>query len=219
MNTGLDELNDEQFRAIRFDVVSRLTDDLAHEIKNPLNAIVINLEVLRARVKRGDGGAALERADVIEQEARKLHLLIDRLLHLVRPETDDASPALDQVLDEILPLVEAQVRLARNSFRSDCVAAVLVAVPRVVLRFALLEAMSAVHERLGDGAGEFTVDCVAAEGAITVRVDSRLAADRDGPAPAPRLVHMAGALLRPFGGTVHADGTGITLVLPRTASV
>ena len=33
--------------ASRYALLSRLADDLAHEIKNPLHSMVINLEVLR----------------------------------------------------------------------------------------------------------------------------------------------------------------------------
>jgi signal transduction histidine kinase len=117
------ELTDEQLRALRFELVSRLADDIAHEIKNPLNSIVINLEVLRVRIGRQDTDAALERAGVIEHEARRLHALVDRLLQLLRPERDPAtSLALDQLFDELLPLVEARVRMARNEFRQDCTA-------------------------------------------------------------------------------------------------
>src|SRR5690606_31396497 len=91
VDSGTTSLNDEQSRAIRYDLVSRLADDLAHEIRNPLNAIVINLEVLRGRVQRGDTAAALERIAVVEQETRRLHLIVDRLLQLLRPERDDGA--------------------------------------------------------------------------------------------------------------------------------
>jgi signal transduction histidine kinase len=215
------DLNDEQFRANRFEMVSRLADDLAHEIRNPLNAIVINLEVLRARVRRGDAGAALERADVIEAEARRLHQLVDRLLQLLRPDREDAaSLALDQALDELLPLIEAQVRLARNEFTADCAAALFVAVRRDVLKFALLNVMTAVHERLGEAGGEFRFECVARSDHIrlSVRDVHRVGGGRDGRAVA-HAAALAAALLAPGGGTVSADDAGVIIVLPRAASI
>jgi branched-chain amino acid aminotransferase len=61
VESELSRISEEQFRANRFALVSRLADDLAHEIKNPLNAIVINLEVLRTRVARADADGALTR--------------------------------------------------------------------------------------------------------------------------------------------------------------
>ena len=45
--------SDLDTRANRYDILSRLADDLAHEIKNPLNAIVVNLEVLRRKIETG----------------------------------------------------------------------------------------------------------------------------------------------------------------------
>jgi signal transduction histidine kinase len=216
VETGLSHLNDEQFRAIRFDVVSRLADDLAHEIRNPLNAIVINLEVLRARLKRGDGTAALDRTDVIEHEARKLHLLVDCLLQLLRPDrSDSVNSDLGQVLDDVLPLIEAQVSLARNAFHSHCAATALVPVPAVLLRFALLEVMTAVHDSLGERSGEFSIDCMPVADHVHVRIEAA-SADPVVANPAFGGFAFATALLQPFGGSLLGDRHSVTLVLPRT---
>src|SRR5690606_20355400 len=135
-------------------------DDLAHEIKNPLNSIVINLEVLKVRVGRGDADGALDRASVIEHEARRLHLMIDRLLQLLRPEREEAdSFALDRVFDELMPLVEAQTRLARNTLSIECDASILVPVRRDIFKFAILNLLTTVHERLGENGGTLSVVC------------------------------------------------------------
>jgi signal transduction histidine kinase len=215
----LSELNDEQFRANRYELVSRLADDLAHEIKNPLNAIVINLEVLRARIRKGAGKAALDRADVIESEVRRLHQLVDRMLQLLRPDRDEASTlALDLVLDELLPLIEAQTRLARNEFVANCRASVFVPVRRDVLKFALLNIFTAIHDRLGEGGGALSLECEAGDAEVRVHIrdvrsaPARAAAARDGVATAARI---AGALLAECGGRVEYDGSGVALFLPR----
>src|SRR5688500_20395618 len=92
-------------RANRYDVVSRLADDLAHEIKNPLNAIVVNLEVLRRKLAAGAADAALERANVVDEEIARVHTLVDQLLQLVRPPRGASGPvALDEGRDESLPM-------------------------------------------------------------------------------------------------------------------
>ncbi|HEX6134713.1 MAG TPA: HAMP domain-containing sensor histidine kinase [Longimicrobiales bacterium] len=220
MESDSTPINDEQQRANRFDLVSRLADDLAHEIKNPLNAIVINLEVLRVRVRRGDSEAALERAAVIEQETRRLHLMIDRLLQLLRPERDDGGPlALDQAFDELLPLIDARARLARNTFDADCGDPVFVAMPRDVFRFALLNILSAVHARLGeDGGGTLTLGCTTGE--TEVRLTVRAAA---GPGAAlteadegyHRHLGVAADLLRQSGGRLEREGDDVAVILPR----
>jgi signal transduction histidine kinase len=215
----LSELNDDQFRANRYELVSRLADDLAHEIKNPLNAIVINLEVLRARIRKGASNAALDRADVIEGEVRRLHQLVDRMLQLLRPDRDEASTlALDHVLDELLPLVEAQTRLARNEFVANCHAAVFVPVRRDVLKFALLNIFTAVHDRLGEGGGTLSLECEAGEADVRLHIrdvhgaPARTDVAGDGVATA---AHIARALLGACGGRVEHDAAGVAVLLPR----
>ncbi|HEX6063419.1 MAG TPA: histidine kinase dimerization/phospho-acceptor domain-containing protein, partial [Longimicrobiales bacterium] len=84
-------------RANRYDVVSRLADDLAHEIRNPLNAMVVNLEVLRRRIALGAEDKALELTRVIDEEIARLSKLVDQLVHLMRPPRADTNPnSLDE---------------------------------------------------------------------------------------------------------------------------
>jgi signal transduction histidine kinase len=220
VDSDLTPLNEEQLRANRFELVSRLADDLAHEIKNPLNSIVINLEVLKVRVGRGDAGAALERAAVIEQEARRLHHMIDRLLQLIRPDREEAaSLALDQVLDELLPLVEARARLARNTFRVQCDASVYLPLPRDTFKFALLNLLTAVHERLGEDGGMLSLRCDMNDGQVQLHISADPAPTA---LPIPtsdaayrRSLDVAAALIASCGGRLEDGGDDVTLHLPR----
>jgi signal transduction histidine kinase len=218
----LTDLSEEQFRANRFAIVSRLADDLAHEIKNPLNAIIINLEVLKVRVAKGDADAANDRAQVIEEEVRRLHLLVDRMLLLIRPERqEEESLPLDSALDELLPLIEAQARLARNEFRTDGAAAVLVRVRRDILKFALLNVLIAAHAHLGEGGGTLSLRCVTDATSVSITVEAVFAPGR---APVgtglelAQAVHVAGALLAASGGRIEALSAGVSVTLPRTSS-
>jgi signal transduction histidine kinase len=213
----LDAQNEERFRANRFELVSRLADDLAHEIKNPLNSIVINLEVLKVRIARADSDGALGRIAVIEQETRRLNHLVDLLLLLLRPARGEAaSLALDQAFDEILPLVEAQMRLARNEFRSDCSAPVSVPVRSDIFKFAMLNLITALHERLGEAGGGLVLHCDADDVSVTVRVSADpVAALAEIDAAYERAVHFARDLLAPCGGNVESADNGVVVVLPR----
>lgn len=210
-------MKDELFRANRFDIISRLADDLAHEIKNPLNAIVINLEVLKVRLGRGDVEAALDRASVIDEETRRLHGLIDRILQLLRQTREDSGGlALDQVLDEVLPLFAAQARLAHNEFSQEGGAAVSVAVKRDLLKFALLNILTAMHDRLGERNGRIVLRCETDDTTVTLNIHpiplgSMPATDGS----VGDAVDIADALLAHADGTVSAAGDGVTIVLPR----
>jgi signal transduction histidine kinase len=218
----LTDLSDEQFRANRFAIVSRLADDLAHEIKNPLNAIIINLEVLKVRVARGDADAANDRALVIEEEVRRLHLLVDRMLLLIRPERQEEEILpLDSALDELVPLIEAQARLARNEFRTHGAATVMVRVRRDILKFALLNVLIAAHAHLGEGGGTLSLRCVTDAASVSITVEAVFAPGR---APVgtglelAQAVRVASALLAPSGGRIEALAAGVSVTLPRTSS-
>jgi signal transduction histidine kinase len=138
--TRTDHPTAEPGLAERYQLVRRIADDLAHELKNPLNAMVINLEVLRARVRAGDPEAALERIDVLDQETHRLHNLLDHVLRLLRP--DPPGPAefrLDTVLAEVGTIAAVLGKLARRGFdvRPEGGDAVVLG-RREPLRFALL---------------------------------------------------------------------------------
>jgi signal transduction histidine kinase len=102
-----------QLQANRFALVSRLADDLAHEVKNPLHAIVINLELVRRRIGSGAPDAALDRVHVVEEEVRRIHHIVEALFQLIRPERNGEPVELGLVLGELLPLLELRARLAR----------------------------------------------------------------------------------------------------------
>lgn len=205
-----------EVRANRFDLISRMADDLAHEIKNPLNAIVINLEVLKVRLTRGDADAALERSAVIEHETRRLHGMVERLLQLLRPSTGQESDiALDQVLDEVLPLVEAQARLARNEFSCEGSTAAYVAVGRDRFRFALLNVLLAMHDSLGEAGGRVLVECEPSDDVIRLLVRSD-PATRTSTEARRTATDIAAALLAPDHATVEAVDGVVTLTLPRS---
>lgn len=213
-------VNEEQFRANRFDLVSRLADDLAHEIKNPLNSIVINLEVLKVRVGRGDAEAALERAAVIEHEARRLHLMVDRLLQLLRPDREDgASFALDRALDELLPLVEARARLARNTFTVEGDTAFFVPIRRDIFKFAMLNLLTIVHERLGENGGTLRLTCDGGDHQVRITVAAVGAPDSAplaaGDVEYERSIAVAAALLVSSGAGLERHEEGVLVLLPR----
>src|SRR4029453_2513532 len=67
--------------------LGRLTSGVAHEVKNPLNAMMIHLELVKARLEAGDPGAVKvrESLDVISSEIRRLDRGVEGFLRFVRP--------------------------------------------------------------------------------------------------------------------------------------
>ncbi|MGH7460143.1 MAG: histidine kinase dimerization/phospho-acceptor domain-containing protein [Longimicrobiales bacterium] len=232
MNAFGSALPQWQIDASRFAVLSRLADDLAHEIKNPLNSMVINLEVLKSRVEKGAADAALERAAVIEHEIRRLHTLIESLLRLLRPARErEAAISVSRVLEELLPLIELRVRLARLEFSARSLAVdAFTAVPADSLRFSLL----LVAERVLDVArgtnaamwltadptpGEILLRVGCSGGGATLISATVLSGEESGSFPG---ISAATALLEAAGGSVEVDdtaqagaGPAVLLRLPR----
>jgi signal transduction histidine kinase len=101
----------QAIRANKLALVERLADDLAHEIKNPLHSMVINLEVLRRRISRlsdKDQGDLLRYAGVLGGELDRVTRRIELLLRLVRPERGGELTTLGQTVEEMLDLVELE---------------------------------------------------------------------------------------------------------------
>ena len=72
----------------RMAAVGTLTAGLSHEIRNPLNAAMLQLEVLERRVRRlssAEQASALEPLVLVRDEIRRLDHLLEDLLQYARP--------------------------------------------------------------------------------------------------------------------------------------
>ena len=78
-------------------VMGRLTAGLAHEVRNPLNAAKLQLDVLRrnaANVNEPSTRRKIERrTNIVQDELRRLSLLLDDFLNLARARRLDPSAA------------------------------------------------------------------------------------------------------------------------------
>ena len=118
--------------------LGRLTAGIAHEVKNPLNAMIIHLELLRTKIRglvaptlqpeavAAAGGTlglgpsraaslpapvqgALEHVEIIESEIRRLDEVVQGFLKFTRPEDLRLQPVRATALfEEILPIIETE---------------------------------------------------------------------------------------------------------------
>ena len=89
----------------RLAAIGRLTQGVAHEIKNPLNSIALHLEVLRAKLE--DAATGAEEIEVISREIRRLDRVVKTFLDFTRPVELDMQPLdLRAVVSELVALVE-----------------------------------------------------------------------------------------------------------------
>lgn len=86
--------------------LGRLTSGVGHEVKNPINAIVVHLELLREKLARRDHSAE-RHVDVIQNEIRRLDRVVETLVDFSRPvELDLAVHDLRSIVNSVLTLAE-----------------------------------------------------------------------------------------------------------------
>jgi signal transduction histidine kinase len=84
--------------------LGRLTSGVAHEVKNPLNAMRIHLELLRTRLGDPPPGVA-ENLDVIVQEIQRLDRVVQGFLRFMRPQDLHLEPVdLNALLADVARL-------------------------------------------------------------------------------------------------------------------
>jgi two-component system, NtrC family, sensor histidine kinase HydH len=105
-----------ELRANRMDLVTRWADDIAHEIKNPIHAMVINLELVKRRAAAADPEPLIRRAEVVETELHRVHGLVESLLRLVRPWGDRDRADVDAVFNDLLPVLRARAMARKIEF-------------------------------------------------------------------------------------------------------
>jgi signal transduction histidine kinase len=87
--------------------IGRLTAGVGHEVKNPINAIVVHLELLRNKVH--NGGDALRHLDIIQSEIRRLDRVVQTLVDFSRPvELQLKDQDLRGVVASVLMLASAE---------------------------------------------------------------------------------------------------------------
>jgi signal transduction histidine kinase len=91
--------------------LGRLTSGVAHEVKNPLNAMMIHLELVKARLESGapDAGKVRESLDVIGSEIRRLDRVVQGFLRFVRPQELSLKPVdINALAQGVAVLLEAE---------------------------------------------------------------------------------------------------------------
>ena len=98
--------------------ISRLTAGIAHEIKNPLNATMIHLELLKMRL--ADSPDATEHLSVIAAQVRRLDEVVQGFLKFTRPEDMRLHPVwIGDLVEELMPIIQAEASNTQVEVRID----------------------------------------------------------------------------------------------------
>jgi signal transduction histidine kinase len=157
----------------RIAALGRLTAGVAHEVKNPLNAMTIHLELLRQKLASGAPVAdVLAHADVIGREITRLDAVVQGFLKFARPEDMRLERvSLGALAADVAQTIRPEAEAARVSVQvAGAEGAVDVDADPTMLRQALLNlAMNAVQAMPHGGALRVSVDA-ARDGRAVIRV-------------------------------------------------
>jgi len=112
-------LEDEIEMSRRMSAGSRLTRGVAHEVKNPINAIVLHLHLLQNKLQQADPSTR-RHMDIIGSEIHRLDRVVQILVDFTRPrdlklEETDLRKLLDDVMLLAAPDAEQRgVRMIRD---------------------------------------------------------------------------------------------------------
>ena len=205
-------------RAESLAALTTLTAGVAHEIKNPLGAIGIHLQLIERRLGAEPHDlsavaweAIRDAVDVIGEEVARLNQIVVDYLFAVRPmNVDLASGEVNEVLEELLRLLRPELKEAEIELREDLGREL----PRVLLdqrylREALLNliknAIAAMVEMpSGHRPRVLSVSSFAGADAVTIRIGDT------GPGIPPEI---QGKIFEPYFTTRDfGSGLGLTLV-------
>lgn len=115
-----EELERELEVSRRLASIGRLTAGVGHEVKNPINAMVVHLELLRSKLGSAPDAADAQRhVEVLASEMGRLDRVVQTLADFSRP----LEPVLRE--QEVLPIVQAVVQLVGAEAENHGVAIVV----------------------------------------------------------------------------------------------
>lgn len=139
--------------ADRVSAINRITGGVAHEVKNPLNAILMHVELARMKLAKGDGDLSPQ-MDIIANEIVRLDRVVKTFLDFTRPvELHPTDITLESLVNEIAelagPLAQAAKIQVTVEQRTDGVS---VAADRDLMKQAILNVvMNAIEAMPGGG--------------------------------------------------------------------
>ncbi len=102
------EIESELELSRRLSAIGRLTGGVGHEVKNPINAIVVHLELMKGKLS-GPEAPALRHLNVIQSEIQRLDRVVQTLVDFSRPmELQLEEKDFRGVTESVLTLASAE---------------------------------------------------------------------------------------------------------------
>ncbi len=197
------EIEDELELSHRLAAIGRLTSGVGHEVKNPINAIVVHLELMRTKLD-GAEAPAMRHLNVIQSEIQRLDRVVQTLVDFSRPiEPHLQEQDMRQVVGNVLQLASAElathaVRVVSRMPQEP----ILVKVDADMLRQALLNIVLNAAQAMPLGG---TLTCQLQEDARFATITVRDEGEGIPPEILPRIFDLY--------FTTKRDGSGIGLAM------
>jgi signal transduction histidine kinase len=99
--------------ADRLSAISRITGGVAHEVKNPLNAILMHVELARMKLAKGDNDLTPQ-MDIITSEIVRLDRVVKTFLDFTRPvELHPTDVSLESFVNDMAELARPLAETAK----------------------------------------------------------------------------------------------------------
>jgi signal transduction histidine kinase len=88
--------------------LGRITSGIAHEVKNPLNAMVIHLEILRSKLESSSGDPSPQ-IEILDSEIKRLDRVVATFLNFTRPVEVRMQPLdLNKIVSQVVALASTE---------------------------------------------------------------------------------------------------------------
>ena len=136
----------------RLAAIGRLTAGVGHEVKNPINAIVVHLELLRTKLGSSEH-KAMRHLEIIESEIQRLDRVVQTLVDFSRPvEVQLKEQDLRRLISGVLMLASAELETRNVHVQSDLPdRAVMAKVDADLLKQALLNVVLNGAQAMAEG--------------------------------------------------------------------
>jgi signal transduction histidine kinase len=164
------KLGRELQTADRLAAISRISSGVAHEVKNPLNAMLLHVEVAKAKLARGDTEVTPQ-MEIISREILRLDRVVKTFLDFTRPvELKLNNIPVQQLVAEIVELARPQAEALKIRVSvSQEAEGVDVRVDGDLLKQAMLNVAVNAMQAMPEG-GELRFASMATEDSAEIRI-------------------------------------------------
>jgi signal transduction histidine kinase len=202
-----DAQNGEQRLSVQMKAVTEITPAVAHDLRAPINAMVLNLEMLKETIASGRGGGTpaererlLRYTNVVREELTRLHKGIELFVAHLSPQNGSAESCnLNDLASELAAFLIAPARKRQVTVHARITDERFeVSAHRYALRQALLHyGLATLHAT--EPSGKLEIELAADEDGAVVRLTATPARS-DGAVMASTALDVATALWAREGG-------------------